>query len=66
MGELLFLFMKNLLKLIVTLLIVFGWSESYLNYLKPEKKKCVEYLYIEADEDHIHKQEKTGLRKRVG
>ena len=24
---------------------------------KPQKKKCVEYLYIEADEDHIHKQD---------
>ena len=22
----------------------------------PDKKKCVEYLYIEADEDHIHRQ----------
>ena len=32
--------------------------EAELPFPKPEKKKCVEYLYMEADEDHIHKQEK--------
>lgn len=33
---------------------------------KREKKKRVEYLYIEADEDHIHKQEKTAPEKKSG
>lgn len=33
---------------------------------RPAKKKCVEYLYIEADEDHIHRQEKNGKGKRSG
>lgn len=33
---------------------------------KPEKKKCVEYLYLEADEDHIHKQEKNASGKKKG
>ncbi len=34
--------------------------QTELPFPKPEKKKCVEYLYVEADEDHIHKQEVTG------
>lgn len=34
--------------------------QTELPFPKPEKKKCVEYLYVEADEDHIHKQEKNG------
>ena len=33
---------------------------------RPAKKKSVEYLYIEADEDHIHRQEKTGKGKHGG
>lgn len=32
--------------------------QAELPFEKPAKKKCVEYLYIEADEDHIHKQDK--------
>ena len=38
--------------------------QTELPFPKPEKKKCVEYLYIEADEDHIHKQEKTETGKK--
>lgn len=33
---------------------------------KPEKKKWAEYLYIEADEDHIHKQGKKAPGKKSG
>ena len=40
--------------------------QAELPFEKPEKKKCVEYLYIEADEDHIHKQEKTVSGKKSG
>lgn len=40
--------------------------QAELPFEKPEKKKCVEYLYIEADEDHIHKQEKTVPEKKSG
>ena len=29
-----------------------------------EKKKCMEYLHIEADEDYVHKQDKTGTEKK--
>ena len=39
--------------------------QTELPFPKPKKKKCVEYLYVEADEDHIHKQEKNGTEKRV-
>lgn len=39
--------------------------QTELPFPKPEKKKCVEYLYVEADEDHIHKQEKTEQRRRA-
>ena len=38
--------------------------QTELPFLKPEKKKSVEHLYIEADEDHIHKQEKNGTEKK--
>ncbi|MBQ2803058.1 MAG: UPF0236 family protein, partial [Lachnospiraceae bacterium] len=38
--------------------------QDEIPFKKPEKKKCVEYLYIEADEDHIHKQEKTVPEKK--
>ena len=38
--------------------------QTELPFPKPEKKKCVEYLYVEADEDHIHKQEKNGTEKK--
>ncbi len=38
--------------------------QTELPFPKPEKKKCVEYLYIEADEDHIHKQEKNKTEKK--
>lgn len=38
--------------------------QTELLFPKPEKKKCVEYLYVEADEDHIHKQEKNGTEKK--
>ena len=37
--------------------------QTELPFPKPEKKKRVEYLYVEADEDHIHKQEKNGTEK---
>ena len=40
--------------------------QAEIPFEKPEKKKCVEYLYIEADEDHIHKQGKKGLEKKSG
>lgn len=40
--------------------------QAELPFKKPEKKKCVEYLYIEADEDHIHKQEKKKAEKKSG
>lgn len=33
---------------------------------RPEKKKCAEYLCIEADEDHIHRQEKNPPKKKSG
>ena len=35
-----------------------------LPFQQPEKKKSVEYLYIEADEDHIHRQEKQQSEKK--
>lgn len=35
-----------------------------LPFQQPEKKKSVEYLYIEADEDHIHRQEKQSREKK--
>ena len=38
--------------------------QTELPFPKPKKKKCVEYLYVEADEDHIHKQEKNGTEKK--
>ena len=38
--------------------------QTELPFPKPEKKKCVEYLYIGADEDHIHKQDKKGTEKK--
>lgn len=38
--------------------------QTELPFPKPEKKKCVEYLYVEADEDHIHKQKKNGTEKK--
>lgn len=38
--------------------------QTELPFPKPEKKKSVEHLYIEADEDHIHKQEKNGTEKK--
>ena len=38
--------------------------EAELPFPKPEKKKCVEYLYMEADEDHIHKQEKEKTENK--
>jgi len=37
--------------------------QTEIPFKKPVKKKCVEYLYIEADEDRIHKQEKTVLER---
>lgn len=40
--------------------------KAQIPFEKPEKKKCVEYLYIEADDDHIHKQEKKGVREKNG
>lgn len=40
--------------------------QEEIPFEKPEKKKCVEYLYIEADEDHIHKQEKAVPEKKSG
>ena len=40
--------------------------QAEIPFEKPEKKRCVEYLYIEADEDHIHKQEKTVHEKKNG
>ena len=40
--------------------------QAEIPFEKPVKKKCVEYLYIEADEDHIHKQEKTLSEKKSG
>ena len=40
--------------------------QAQIPFEKPEKKKCVEYLYIEADEDHIHKQEKKAPEKKSG
>lgn len=40
--------------------------QAEIPFEKPEKKKCVEYLYIEADEDHIHKQDKTVSGKKSG
>lgn len=40
--------------------------QDEIPFEKPTKKKCVEYLYIEADEDHIHKQEKTVPEKKRG
>ena len=40
--------------------------QDEIPFEKPAKKKCVEYLYIEADEDHIHKQEKTVPEKKRG
>lgn len=40
--------------------------QAELPFEKPVKKKCVEYLYIEADEDHIHKQEKAVAEKKSG
>ena len=30
----------------------------------PKQKKCVEYLYIEADEDYIHKQDVAEREKK--
>ena len=38
--------------------------QTELPFPKPEKKKSVEHLYIEADEDYIHKQEKNGTEKK--
>ena len=40
--------------------------QAEIPFEKPEKKKCVEYLYIEADEDHIHKQGKKVSGKKSG
>ena len=40
--------------------------QAEIPFEKPVKTKCVEYLYIEADEDHIHKQEKTLSEKKSG
>lgn len=40
--------------------------QAELPFEKPVKKKCVDYLYIEADEDHIHKQEKAAAEKKSG
>lgn len=40
--------------------------QAEIPFEKPEKKKRVEYLYIEADEDHIHKQEKKKAEKKSG
>ena len=31
---------------------------------QPEKKKCVEHLYVEADEDHIYKQGEKRTEKK--
>ena len=42
---------------------VHGIQEE-LTFPRPEKKKCVEYRYLEADEDHIHKQEKEKTEKK--
>ncbi len=41
---------------------VHGVREAFPEEADPEKKKVVEYLYIEADEDHVHKQ-KCGERQ---
>ena len=38
--------------------------QAEIPFEKPQKKKCVEYLYIEADEDHIHKQDAQANGKR--
>ena len=40
--------------------------QEEIPFEKREKKKHVEYLYIEADEDHIHKQEKTVPENCLG
>lgn len=34
-------------------------AQEEIRFIKPIKKKCVAYLYIETDEDTIHKQDKT-------
>lgn len=40
--------------------------QAEIPFEKPAEKKHVEYLYIEADEDHIHKQEKKAPGKKSG
>lgn len=39
--------------------------QAEMPFEKPAEKKCVEYLYIEADEDHIHQQKKRVPEKRA-
>ncbi|MFR8845358.1 MAG: hypothetical protein ACLVGL_10060 [Waltera sp.] len=38
--------------------------QTELPFPKPEKKKCVEYLYVEADEDPFTSREKNGTEKK--
>ena len=38
--------------------------QAEIPFEKPAEKKHIEYLYIEADEDLIHKQEKKPLKKK--
>lgn len=40
--------------------------QDEIPFEKPAKKKCVEYLYIEADEDHIHKQDPERKGEKAG
>lgn len=40
--------------------------QSEIPFEKPEKKKCAEYLYVEADEDHIHKQDRQNKGRKGG
>ncbi|MED9903441.1 MAG: ISLre2 family transposase [Lachnospiraceae bacterium] len=40
--------------------------EAEIPFPRPVQKKVAEYLYIEADEDHIHKQDKISRDKKGG
>lgn len=40
--------------------------QAEIPFEKPAKRKCVEYLYSKADEDHIHKREKKTAEKKGG
>lgn len=40
--------------------------QAEIPFEKPKKKRVAEYLYIEADEDHIHRQGNEGDGKKIG